>query len=102
MRGPFGPLRRTVHDTRVSLRQEHCKNIIYTADYPKEKASIVRDQARTIRPQAWTVRMLKIQKNPKATGSVKCIFSVLTDRPGYTADRPGLLYLTSDDALNAL
>jgi hypothetical protein len=25
MRGPFGPLRQTVRDTRVSLGQEHCK-----------------------------------------------------------------------------
>jgi hypothetical protein len=33
---------------------------------------------------ARTVRSLKNQKNPKATGSVKCIFSVLADRPGCT------------------
>jgi hypothetical protein len=44
--------------------------------------SIVRDQAQTVRPQARTVRSLK---NPKVTGSVKCIFSVLADRLGCTA-----------------
>jgi hypothetical protein len=27
MRGPSGPLRRTVRDTRVSIGQNHCKNI---------------------------------------------------------------------------
>jgi hypothetical protein len=37
MRGPSGPLRWTVCDTRVSLGQEHCKNNVYTADCPKEK-----------------------------------------------------------------
>jgi hypothetical protein len=42
------------------------------------------------------------QKNPKVTGSVKCIFSVLANRPGARPDRPRLLYLTSDDALNAI
>jgi hypothetical protein len=26
MRRPSGPLWRTIHDTRVSLGQEHCKN----------------------------------------------------------------------------
>jgi hypothetical protein len=57
--------------------------------------STVQDQARTVWPQAWTVCSLKKQKTPKVTGSVKCIFSVL-------ADRPRLLYLISDDAYNAL
>jgi hypothetical protein len=46
--------------------------------------STIRDQARTIWPQAWTVRSLKNQKNPKVIGSVKCIFSVLMDRLGCT------------------
>jgi hypothetical protein len=31
--------------------------------------STVRDQARTVRPQAWTVRLLKNQKTPKVTES---------------------------------
>jgi hypothetical protein len=45
----------------------------------------------------------KTRKNPpKVTGSVKFIFSVLADRTGARSDRPRLLYLTSDDALNAL
>jgi hypothetical protein len=48
------------------------------------EVSIVRDQARTVRPQARTVRPLKKQKNPKVTGSIKCIFSVLTDCPRCT------------------
>jgi hypothetical protein len=48
--------------------------------------STIRDQARAIWPQAWTVRSLKNQKNPKVTGSVKCIFSVVADRPGCTVE----------------
>ena len=49
-----------------------------------DQARTVRPQARTVQPQAWTVRPVKNQKNPKVTGSVKCIFSVLADRPGCT------------------
>jgi hypothetical protein len=92
MRGPSGPLRRTIHDTRVSLGQEHCKKHRLHCGLSEGEASTIRDQARTVRPQARTVRSLK---NPKVIGSVKCIFSVLTDRPR-------LLYLTSNDTLNTL
>jgi hypothetical protein len=66
------------------------------------EGSVVRDQARTVRPQARTIRSLKKQKPPKVMGSVKCIFSILTDRPGARPDRPQLLYLTSDNTFNAL
>jgi hypothetical protein len=64
--------------------------------------STVRNQAQTVRPQARTVRSLKTHKNPKVTGSVKYIFSVLADRPGCTPDHPQLFYLTSDDTFNTL
>jgi hypothetical protein len=37
MRGPSGPLRRTVHGTKVSLGQEHWKTQVNTTDCPKEK-----------------------------------------------------------------
>jgi hypothetical protein len=47
--------------------------------------NIVRDQARIVWPQARTVRLLKNYKNPKVMGLVKCIFSILADRPGRTA-----------------
>jgi hypothetical protein len=42
-------------------------------------------EASIIRYQARTVRSLKNQKNLKVMCSVKCIFSVLADRPGCTA-----------------
>jgi hypothetical protein len=42
------------------------------------------------------------QRNPKVTGSVKFIFSVLTDRLGARPNHPRLLYLISDDTFNAL
>jgi hypothetical protein len=76
-RGPSGPLRRTVRDTRVTLGQEHCKNTRLHYEPSDGEASTVRDQARTVRP-------VKTQKNPKVTGSVKYIFSVLADRLGCT------------------
>jgi hypothetical protein len=41
----------------------------------KAEESTVRDQARTVRPQAWSARSLKNQKNPNVTGSVKCILA---------------------------
>jgi hypothetical protein len=83
-RGLSGPLRRTVRDTKVSLGQEHCINASQHYGPFDGKASTVRDQARTVRPQVRTVRSVKNLKNPKVTGSVKCIFSVLADRPGCT------------------
>jgi hypothetical protein len=42
------------------------------------------------------------QKNPKVPDSVKLIFSILADRPGIWSDHPRLLYMTSNDAFNAL
>jgi hypothetical protein len=78
MRGPFGPLRRTIRGTRVSLRQEHCKKHSLHYGLSEGEASIARDQA-------WIVRSLKNQKTLKVTGSEKCIFRVLMDRPGCTA-----------------
>jgi hypothetical protein len=82
---PSGPLRRTVRDTRESLRQEHCKKHCLHCVLSEGEESTVRDQAWTVRPQARTVRPFRNQKNPKVTGSVKCIFSILADRPGCTA-----------------
>jgi hypothetical protein len=41
-------------------------------------------------------------ENPKGDRFGKIYFSVLTDRPGARPDCPRLLYLTSDDACNAL
>jgi hypothetical protein len=76
-RGPSGPLRRTVHDIRVTLGQEQCKNTRLHYGPSDGEASTIQDQARTVRP-------VKTQKNPKVTGSVKCIFSVLADHPGCT------------------
>jgi hypothetical protein len=83
--GPSGHLQRTVCDTRVTLGQEHCKSTSLHYGSSDGEASTIGDQARTIRPQAQTVRSLKNQKNPKETGSVKFIFSVLADRPRCTA-----------------
>jgi hypothetical protein len=77
---PSRPFRRAVRDTRVSLGQEHCKNKHLPCRLSDGKESTIRDQAWTVWPQARTVRLLKTQKNPKVTGSVKCIFSILTDR----------------------
>jgi hypothetical protein len=42
-------------------------------------------EERNIQDQARTVRPLKNQKNPKVTGSVKCIFNIPVDHPGWTA-----------------
>ena len=42
------------------------------------------------------------KRNPKVTSSIKFIFSVLANRPRCTVDCQRLLYLTSDDAFNAL
>jgi hypothetical protein len=68
-------------------------------------------QARTIWPQARTVRSLKNQKNPKVTGSIKFIFSVLVDRPGCTTGPSTIAlsdiwqriksYITADIAVTA-
>jgi hypothetical protein len=84
MCGPSWPLRRTVLGTKVTLGQEHCKNTSLHYGPSNGEASTVRDQAWTVRSQARTVRSVKTRKNPKVTGSVKCIFSVLVDRPGCT------------------
>jgi hypothetical protein len=78
---PSGPLRRTVRDTKVSLRQEHCINASQHYGLSNEEASTVRDQAWTVRPQA---PVGENQKNLKVTGSVKCIFIILADRSGCT------------------
>jgi hypothetical protein len=64
--------------------------------------STVRDQARTVQPQARIVCSLKNQKNPKVTGSVKCILASSRTVRGAHPNCPWLLYLTSDDAFNAL
>jgi hypothetical protein len=54
------------------------------------------------RPTSGTDRsIVEKPENPKVMGSVKCIFSVLADHPGARPDCPRLIYLTSDDALNA-
>jgi hypothetical protein len=65
MRGPSRTLRRTVRDIRVSLGQEHCKNTSQHYEPFVGEASTVRDQARTVQPQAQTVRSLKNQKKPE-------------------------------------
>jgi hypothetical protein len=64
---------------------ETMKNLHLHYGLSEGEESTVRDQARTVQPQARIVCSLKNQKNPKVTGSVKCIFSVLADRPGCTA-----------------
>jgi hypothetical protein len=48
-------------------------------DYPKEKQAPSETQCGPL-----TVWSLKNLKNLKVTASVKCIFSVLADRPGCT------------------
>jgi hypothetical protein len=68
----------------------------------KGEASIVREQAQTVRPQARTVPSVKTQKNPKVTGSVKCFLASSRTVRGARPDRLGLRHLTSDDALNPL
>jgi hypothetical protein len=55
MCGPSGPLRRTVCDTKVCLRQEHCKNASQHYGPSDGEVSTVRDQARTVYPPARTV-----------------------------------------------
>jgi hypothetical protein len=70
-RGPSGPLWRTVRDTRVTLGQEHCVNTRLHYGPSDGEASTVRDQARTVWPQARTVRSVKNQKNLKVTSLVK-------------------------------
>jgi hypothetical protein len=70
-RGPSGPLRRTVRDTRVTLGQNHCKNTSQHCRPLDGGASTVRDQARTVQPQGADRPVGKNQKNPKVTGSVK-------------------------------
>jgi hypothetical protein len=83
MHGPSEPFRRTVCDTKTCLGQKLCKTRIHYGLSEGEE-STVRDQAQTIQPHARTVRSLKNQKTLKVKGSVKCVFSVLTDRPGCT------------------
>jgi hypothetical protein len=61
-RGPSGPLRRTVRGTKVTLGQEHCKNTSLHYGPSDGEASTVRDLARTVWSQAWTVRLVKNQK----------------------------------------
>jgi hypothetical protein len=61
-RGPSGPLRWTVRDTRMILGQNQCKNTYLYYGPSDEKASSVRGQARTVRPQARTVRSVQNQK----------------------------------------
>jgi hypothetical protein len=70
-RGPSGPLRRTVRDTKVTLGQEHCINASLHYGPSDEKAIIVRDQAQTVRPQGADRPIGAEPKNPKVTGSVK-------------------------------
>jgi hypothetical protein len=61
-RGPTGPLRRTIHDTKVTLGQEHCKNASLYYGPSDGEASTVRDQARTVWPQARTIGSMKTRK----------------------------------------
>jgi hypothetical protein len=93
--GLSGPFRQTVRDTSVYLGQELCKFHNFYYGLSDGKKSIVRDQARTVRPLGVDRLPVENQKNPKVPGSVKFIFSVL-------ANSPRLLYLTSDDTFNAL
>jgi hypothetical protein len=74
MRGLSGPLRQTVRDTRVCLRQEHCKNTSQHYGPSDGEASTIRDQARIVRPKARTVRSLKKQKKPEGDGFGKIHF----------------------------
>jgi hypothetical protein len=70
--GLSGPLRRTVRDTRVSLGQKHCRNNVYTADYPKEKRAPFETKCG---PSGSGMDSPIVEKpeNPKETGSIKCI-----------------------------
>jgi hypothetical protein len=72
-RGPSGPLRRTIRDTKVTLGQEHCINASQHYRLSDGEASTVRDQARTVRPQARTVRSVKTRK-PEGDGFSKMYF----------------------------
>jgi hypothetical protein len=84
-RGPSGPLRRNVRDTRLSLRQNQCKNTSLHYELSDGKASTVRDQARTVRPTARTE-----PENSKVTGSVKWIIASSRTIRGARPDRPRL------------
>jgi hypothetical protein len=67
-RGPSGPLRRTVRDTKVTLGQDHCINVSLHYGPSDGKASTVRDQAD--RPALGADRLVGAEsKNPKVTGS---------------------------------
>jgi hypothetical protein len=48
--------------------------------------STVRDQAPTVRPSSTDSPLVENKKNPKVSGSVKFIFSVIIDCPGYTTE----------------
>ena len=61
-RGPSGPLRRTVRDTRMTLGQNQCKNTSFHYRLSGGKAKTVRALARTVRPQARTVRSVRNRK----------------------------------------
>jgi hypothetical protein len=86
LRGPSGPLQRTVRDTRVTLGQEHCKTSIYATNCPKEKWAPFRTKLGPSGLRRGSSDHWKNQENPKVTGSVKFIFNVLADRLGYTAE----------------
>jgi hypothetical protein len=85
----FGPLRRTVRDTRMTLGQNQCK--ITSLHYrPSDgKASTVQDQARTVRPQARTVWSAQNRK-PKCDGFGKWIIASSRTIRGARLDRPWL------------
>jgi hypothetical protein len=95
VRGPFGPFWRTVRNTKVSLGQKLCKTHIYTADCLKEKRALPRTKLgpsarwKTRKTQRWQVRY---------NAFLASSWTVRGARPNH----PRLLYLTSDDAFNAL
>jgi hypothetical protein len=69
---------------------------------PKEKKEH-RPRPSTDRPASCADHPpIENQRNPKVTGSVKFISSVLANRPGCTGGSSRLLYLTSDNIFNAL
>jgi hypothetical protein len=98
---PFGPFRRTVRDTRgpwAGTMQKHKLTLRTIRRRSKHRPGPGSD-----RPASGVDRsVVEKTENPEVKGSVKCIFSVLADCPRCTASHPRLLYLTSDDTLNAL
>jgi hypothetical protein len=84
VREPSGLFRRTIRDTSVSFGHELCKSQNFYYGLYEGENSIVRDQARTVRPSGADRSPVANQRNPKVPSLVKFISSVLADHPGCT------------------